>query len=223
MKRVLRMLAMGSAVALSLTGLGLSPAEAATTKESLSTSQTYAMTDLYLCVNVKVTTTLSYKHSRSTTADGLNRYSISKVKFTTPATLVSFTSYDSVNHACTTRTKKVSSSKLQTNFKGYKCSYNPSISVSVSGSGPSIGASFWPSCGTKKVASYKGTAKKSRSIKVTSYGDSINFGTVQVKEWSGGKPPKPDCYGAATAVTVKVGSHTGQHTFGAAKLCPHHY
>lgn len=110
-----------------------------------------------ICVRYNLSGVLNYtariKHWYDSDIDTwLYTQSLTNVSISTVSLTID--GYKPNGSKCTSTRKKWSEATLKIGSRGYSCSFNPSISVSVPWG---ISVSAWPSCGSKKLGLYKTT------------------------------------------------------------------
>jgi hypothetical protein len=192
--------------------------------DTFSVSSTYAFPNNYLCIKYTQSATITYKAVRygPTAIDKMMDYWIKDIKVSKIKVTYSLVSYDSVAHACTTKGVKWKRMEAAQHWKGYACSFNPQISVAVPFS---VGVGFWPSCGSKKQATWKSTYDKANGLAGPSQTQSttgkVKYGDYHVVYQPASKPaPKTgSCYGSYITMHWYVGSADTSHNFPAKKMC----
>lgn len=125
------------------------------------------------------------------------------IKLTDPVVTATVT-YLKKNGHCGSR-DTVSKISLGQHWTGYSCSFNPSLAVSFPW-GVSVGG--WPSCGSRRQASYSSNYGRSSFYKQSNSGSPTQFGNVTIDAGQ----PAPS-YGVFASVVAYIGHKSD--SFGA--------
>ena len=197
------------------------PAQAATAT-SLSNTDTYSRTGTRAfvengeCVNYAIKGKITYTAHKGPKDQGLHTYWLSDIKIRDPKIAVQAVKYSTTTHGCTSTKAKFKSLGVRQLFKGYSCSYNPTITVGIPFS---VSVSFWPTCGTKKSAQYGFTFKDDDNGTDLHPGVGVKFSGDALRD--GTKDPKTGpCYGVVVKLAIYTGSiHSEPNYSGRHKLC----
>lgn len=145
----------------------------------------------------------------------LRTYYLKDIKLRAPRLRFWAVKYDTVKHSCTTRTAKFKKLGARQVWRGYSCSYNPSISVGVPWG---VSLSAWPNCGNKKAANYGSTyANLTRGTQLRS-DTVIKFGRYDYNQRDT-DPKTGACYGGRVKLALQTGSIDSTKTSPRAKVC----
>jgi hypothetical protein len=111
----------------------------------------------------------------------------------------------------------VSKVDIAQHWKGYGCSFNPSISISASApAGISVGISGWPSCGNKTQGIYGTNYGKGWHHTQYNTGSPMSFGEYTDGLTGVGLVNPPPCYGVYPSAIVYADGNS--NSYGAANL-----
>lgn len=165
---------------------------------------------VHMCVTFKVWGKFTY-----TVTDGRNNVRWTNQRLRDPALRISFA-------RLTRRGRCVRSAvprkvDLAQHWTGYKCSFNPSISLGV-GVPPSvsIGVSGWPSCGQRNQVIYSTSPPNDHRSYYNQYNSGSPTAFGDYTGWSGTGKIKHPCYGVFPSGTVYAGPNSD--SFGAGNL-----
>lgn len=210
-------------------------AEAAGT---LATDKTVSQTDSFTynltqstgfgtCVRHTVTFTVFYDYTRKFAArDQLGAIYIEYFDFTPTKVRVAAPKVVSrVQTSCVNATAtNLSRLDVTQRFRGFSCSFDPSISVGVPFG---VALSAWPSCGNKQVAAYS-TANGTATSSYTQYNSAalVTLGASSYRGWikSDGTRSiatyvRPDCYGYQLSTTAYKGGVSDTYNSAAIQWC----
>lgn len=140
------------------------------------------------------------------------------VSISTPSLTID--GYRPSGSTCTTTRKSWSQATLKLRSRGYSCSFNPSISVSVPWG---ISAQAWPSCGSVNLAQYKTTLTQTayHHKMLRSY-DVIHFsGQAQPNETAVTRDAHWSCYATSSRIGITItGVGDDERPTGRAPACP---
>lgn len=205
---------------------------------SLATDKTVSQSDAFTysltqstgfgtCVRHTVTFTAFYDYTRRFAArDQLGAVFIeyfdffpSNVRVVGPK-VVSRVQTSCVNATATNLTQL----EVTQRFRGYSCSFNPSISVGVPFA---VGISAWPSCGNKEVAAYT-TANGADASLYTQFNSAalVRLGASSYRGWikSDGTRSiatyvRPDCYGYMLSTKAYKGGSSDTYNSAPIQWC----
>ncbi|WP_344848962.1 hypothetical protein [Kribbella ginsengisoli] len=211
----------GAALLVIVAGLGTpTPAFANTSRpntDSFSISKWLVFPELFLCLNYSVTGTLTYKAVRYGPVDGNIDYRVASPQVVAPTLTVNGYQYDSVSHGCTRKPLAWLKLDVQHAYKGYGCSFNPSISVQVPFS---IGVGFWPSCGNRKVGFWNSSYGQAKSWKQYNSSARVKFDQQRWYQPQHNPLPKPSCYGVMVRYHVYMRGIDDTKDTGQFAICP---
>jgi hypothetical protein len=201
-------------IAAALGALVLAPLNAAqastTNSDTYSKSWTFVSDPLGACITVKVSGTINYSTSITTTGSGkvsITTYNVINIKLTSPKLTATVSPY-TPSYGCYTTSATLYKLSMGQHWSGYSCSWNPSISVSAPW-GFSVGG--WPSCGTRSQATYSTSYGSGSTYTQNNTGSPATFPNKSV----GGALPPSVCYGVYVNVTAYYNSSTSD-SFSAA-------
>lgn len=187
-------------------------------------SGTFVMTSPSFCVRWRIGGVVRYratvtKEVRSTTAGGTVAwgYNVSNVRMSTNQ--VEVNTYVARSGKCTSTRKKYSKLTIQEKMRGYSCSFNPQLSVSIPWG---ISAGFWPSCGSRDVAQMKVTTEDDSSrFLMTSSAITVKYRGTQEKGWypNTRSDLKWSCYGANARITLQTSSASNNFDTPRVPIC----
>ncbi|UUW87663.1 hypothetical protein [Pimelobacter simplex] len=193
--------------------------------QGFGTSGSYVMSGPSFCVRWRVGGVMRYratvvKEVRSTTAPGTVAwgYSVSNVRLSTNQ--VEVNTYAARNGKCTTTRKKYSKLTLQEKMRGYSCSFSPQLSVGLPWS---VAVGFWPSCGSRDLATMSATTEDDSSrFTMTSGAVVVSYKGKQDKGWypSARSNLKWSCYGANARITVQTARASNNFDTPRIAICP---
>ncbi|WP_433018272.1 hypothetical protein [Kribbella sp. CA-294648] len=185
--------------------------------DSFTISKWLAFPELMLCLKYSVTGTMTYKAVRYGPIEGYIDYHLENLQVTAPKLTVTAYRYDSASHGCTRKSTTWLKLQVQHAYKGYGCSFNPSISVQFPFA---VGVGFWPSCGEKKLGQW--TSDYGAAGNWTQYNSSarIHFAQQSWYQSQTSPLPKPSCYGVMVRYHVYVRGIDDTKDTGQFAICP---
>jgi hypothetical protein len=202
-------------------GLGSpTPAFANTSRpntDSFSVSDWLVFPELFMCLNYQITGDLTYKAIQYGPIEGMIDYHIDSPQVVAPKLTVHGYRYSSASHGCTRTPLSWLKLNVQHAYKGYGCSFNPSISVQVPFS---VGVGFWPSCGNKKLGQWSSSYGPARNW--TQYNSSarVKFAEQSWYQSQISPRPKPSCYAVMVRYHVYMRGVDDTKDTGQFAICP---
>jgi hypothetical protein len=140
---------------------------------------------LGLCVTYEIVGSFTYTTSANPTG---HSWYIKGIVNRSPKFTVTSHPY-APTYGCYSSTVSMQKIDVSQHWSGYACSYNPSISF---GFPFAVGASFWPSCGTRDQATY--ASSYGAGATHTQFNTTALVGFAEVQSY--GSIPAGPCYGA---------------------------
>jgi hypothetical protein len=192
--------------------------------DTFSVTSTYAFPNNYVCIKYTQTSTITYKAVRygPTGVDHMVDYRINSIKVSKIKATYKMVSYDSVDHACTTRGVKWKRMEVAQHWRAYSCTYNPQIQGSIPWG---IGVGVWPSCGNRTQAKWKSTYDKANGLagptQTQSTTGTIKYANHQIAVQPSSKavPKSGGCYGSYVSMHWYLSGNDVAHNFPVKKLC----